>query len=46
MKWNEIQGLISVSGRSPDFDAWLEVFPQLRRAVTTPQSAPHHHYAP
>lgn len=42
MKWNEIQGLISVSGRSPDFDAWLEVFPQLRRAVTTPQSAPHH----
>ena len=42
MKWNEIQGLIPVSGQRPDFDAWLEVFPQLRRAVTTPQSAPHH----
>lgn len=42
MNWKEIQGLVPEPGRSPDFEACLEVFPQLRLAVKTDQSAPHH----
>lgn len=42
MNWNDIQSLVPEPGRSPDFAACLEAFPQLRLAVTTDQSAPHH----
>ena len=42
MNWKDIQGLVPVPGRSPDFEACLEAFPQLRLAVKTDQSAPHH----
>ncbi len=42
MNWKDIQGLVPEPGRSPDFEACLEAFPQLRLAATTDQSAPHH----
>lgn len=42
MNWRDIQGLVPATGCSPDFDYCLEVFPQLRLAMTTNQSAPHH----
>lgn len=42
MNWKEMQGLVPEAGRSPDFERCLEAFPQLRLAMDTPQSAPHH----
>lgn len=42
MNWNDIQGLVPGPGKSPDYHECLEVFPQLRLAIETPQSAPHH----
>jgi predicted kinase/HD superfamily phosphodiesterase len=42
MNWNDIQGLVPAPGKSPDFEACLDAFPQLRLAITTQQSAPHH----
>lgn len=42
MNWRDIQGLVPAQGRGADFEACLEAFPQLRRAIDTPQSAPHH----
>lgn len=42
MDWNDIKGLVPAAGKEPDFQACLEVFPQLRLAAETPQSAPHH----
>ncbi|MDO8414740.1 MAG: AAA family ATPase [Agitococcus sp.] len=42
MNWKTIQGLVPASGQSPDFDACLGTFPQLRLAINTDQSAPHH----
>lgn len=42
MNWMDIQGLVPGPGLSPDYAACLQAFPQLRRAIDTPQSAPHH----
>lgn len=42
MNWTQVQGLVPGVGQSPDFEACLEVFPQLRLAIGTEQSAPHH----
>jgi len=42
MNWKDIQGLIPTPGRGPDYEACLEAFPQLRLAIETEQSAPHH----
>lgn len=42
MNWKDIQGLVPTPDRGPDFEACLEAFPQLRLAITTEQSAPHH----
>lgn len=42
MNWQAIQSLVPANGAAPDFEACLEAFPQLRQAIDTPQSAPHH----
>lgn len=40
--WTEIRGLTPAAGHRADFEACLEAFPQLRLAIDTPQSGPHH----
>lgn len=40
--WKDIQGLVPAPGHGPNFEDCLEAFPQLRLAITTGQSAPHH----
>lgn len=42
MSWKTIQGLVPETGKSPDFEACLEAFPQLELAKTTPQEFAYH----
>lgn len=42
MNWKDIQGLVPAPGRSPDFEACLEAFPQLELAKATAQEFEFH----
>jgi predicted kinase len=42
MNYEQLQTLVPVAGKSPDFPACLEAFPALEHAKTTPQSPVYH----
>ncbi len=42
MNWNDIEGLAPAPGKTPDFQACLEAFPQLELAKTTVQDPTYH----
>jgi predicted kinase len=42
MDWKTIEGLVPGPGKSPDFEACLQAFPQLELAKKTPQSPTYH----
>lgn len=42
MQWSDIKALVPLPGAQPDYTPWLEVFPALEKAKTTPQSPIYH----
>lgn len=42
MQWSDITALVPLPGAQPDYATWLEVFPALELAKTTPQSPVYH----
>jgi hypothetical protein len=46
MNYEQLQALVPVPGKSPDYQACLDAFPALEFAKTTPQDPRHHADAP